>query len=197
MGSDLNRARNLRKACLSSLSFGAGFTIIFLGLGATATALGKLLFSQMEILRKVAGVIIILFGIHVLGLLRLSWLYRERRFQVRNRPVTLIGALFVGMAFAFGWTPCLGPILAAILSYAGTQKTVQEGVLLLGVYSLGLGVPFLLTAIGMNTFQRILEGVRRHVRTLEVVSGLLLIFIGTLIFTDNLSTLAYWYYSFT
>ncbi|MFQ5913608.1 MAG: cytochrome c biogenesis CcdA family protein [Nitrospinota bacterium] len=197
MDSGINRTQNIRKACLSSLSFGVGFTLVFLALGATASAAGKLLFSQMETLQIVAGAIIILFGIHVLRLFRIPWLYRERRFQVRNRPISLLGAVFVGMAFAFGWTPCLGPILAAILSYAGTQETVQRGTLLLGVYSLGLGVPFLLTAVGMNAFRPVLEGVKRHMRTLEVASGLLLIVLGVLILTDNLSSIAYWYYSFT
>lgn len=191
MQEGINRQRNMRKAVAASLYFGAGFTLIFILLGATVTFAGKFLYSQFHVLQQVAGVVVILFGLHVLGLLPISFLYRTKEFSVQKGSVSLTGAFLVGMAFAFAWTPCIGPILAAILTFASTQQTVREGMVLLLAYSLGLGFPFLLTAVCMNTSVAILKHVRRFMRQVELASGALLILLGVLIASDNLSWFAY------
>lgn len=187
----VDRMRNMRKAVAASLLFGAGFTVIFVLMGATATFAGQFLFSRFLFLQRVAGIIIILFGLHVLGILPIGFLYRTMAVTVERRSVSLGGAFFVGVAFAFGWTPCIGPILGGILAFAGTQRTVQEGMLLLLAYSAGLGVPFLLTAVAMNTFRAVLQQIRKYMRHVELASGTLLVVIGVLVATDNLSWLAY------
>ncbi|MBI3126310.1 MAG: cytochrome c biogenesis protein CcdA [Candidatus Tectomicrobia bacterium] len=187
----VDRTRNMRKAVAASLLFGAGFTVVFVLMGATATLAGQFLFSRFLFLQRAAGVLIILFGLHVLGILPIRFLYRTMAVTVERRSVSLGGAFFVGVAFAFGWTPCIGPVLAGILAFAGTQQTVQEGMLLLLTYSFGLGIPFLLTAVAMNMFRTVLQQVRKYMRHVELGSGALLILIGVLIATDNLSWLAY------
>ncbi len=192
MGGGVDRRRNLAKASLASLAFGAGFTLIFILLGATATLLGKLLFARLPLLQRIAGAIIVIFGLHTLGLFRLGFLYRERRFFPEGRRASVPGGFFLGMAFAFGWTPCIGPILAGILAYASTQQTASQGILLLGTYSLGLGVPFLAVAVAMNAFDGLLQIVKRHMRGVELVSGALLILVGIMVFTGNLSQVAYY-----
>lgn len=192
MQGGVDRWRNLGKASLGSLFFGAGFTLVFILLGATATVVGKFLFVSLPLLQRIAGAIIVVFGLHILGLFHLKFLYRERRFFPTGRRASLLGGFFLGMAFALGWTPCLGPILAGILAYASTQQTVAQGMLLLGVYSLGLGVPFLAVAVAMNAFEGILQRVKRHMRTLELVSGVLLIILGIMVYTGSLSQLAYY-----
>ncbi|MFN3429488.1 MAG: cytochrome c biogenesis CcdA family protein [Candidatus Sericytochromatia bacterium] len=171
-------------------AFVAGFSLVFILLGASATALGQLLLAHMPLLGKIAGVLIIGFGLHAMGVLKLSWLYREKRVQLSRKPVGLFGSVLVGMAFAFGWTPCIGPILAGILAYAGTQETMGEGITLLAAYSVGLGIPFLLAGLGFERFSRLADRFKRQMRAVEVVSGLLLIAIGVLIATNSLSLLA-------
>ncbi len=192
MQGGVDRWRNLGKASLGSLCFGAGFTLVFILLGATATVLGTFLFARLPLLQRIAGAIIVVFGLHTMGLFHLRFLYRERRFFPAGRHASLLGGFFLGMAFAFGWTPCLGPILAAILAYASTQRTVNQGMLLLGTYSLGLGVPFLAMAVAMNACDGILQRIKKHMRKLELVSGGLLIILGIMVYTGNLSQLAYY-----
>jgi cytochrome c-type biogenesis protein len=135
---------------------------------------------------------VIVFGLHTMGVLRIGWLYSEKRVQVEKKPRGVFGAFLVGLAFAFGWTPCIGPILAGILAIAGSQDTVGQGIKLLAVYSLGLGVPFLLTALAINHFFTAFARIRRHYHAIEVVSGLLLVAIGVLIFTDQFTIIARW-----
>jgi cytochrome c-type biogenesis protein len=148
--------------------------------------------EKQRLLAKIAAVIVILFGLHTMGVLRIGWLYSEKRVQVERKPTTLFGAFFVGLAFAFGWTPCIGPILGGILAIAGTQQTVGQGVQLLAVYSAGLGLPFLLTALAINQFFTVFKRIRRHYHAIEVVSGLLLVLIGVLIFTNRFTLIAKW-----
>src|SRR5437868_625908 len=136
-----------RKALVSSIAFVMGFSLVFISLGASATALGAYLMGRLPLLVKAGGVIIILFGLHMMGVLRISWLYAEKRVQTARKPAGFFGAMVVGIAFAFGWTPCIGPILAAILAVAAAQESVGQGVKLLAVYSLGLGVPFIATSL--------------------------------------------------
>lgn len=185
------RTRLASRATLNSLVFGAGFTLVFVALGASATVVGKLLFSNLSILARVAGIWVIVFGLYTSGLVPVRFFDRERRFHPIMRSAGPLASLLLGAAFAFGWTPCLGPILGAILTYASVQTTVSQGVLLLVVYSLGLGVPFLLTAMGIDVFLRFFARVQQHFRTIRLVSGLLLVAIGLLILTDNLQRLAY------
>jgi cytochrome c-type biogenesis protein len=182
-----------RRIILSSLAFILGFSIVFVALGASASAIGQFLMSRLTILGKIAGAIVIIFGLHTMGVLRIEWLYQEKRVQTsQQRPAGFIGATLVGMAFAFGWTPCLGPILAGILAVAASQDTIGHGVRLLAAYSMGLGVPFFATALAINRFFAALARIRRHYHKVEVVSGALLVAIGVLIFTDRFTIIAQW-----
>ena len=180
-----------RKAVLTSSSaFVFGFSAVFILLGASATAIGTLLLSHLPLLSKIAGVLLVLFGLHMTGLIPIKALYQEKRMQVAEKPLGLVGAFVVGAAFAFGWTPCIGPILAGILAIAGTQETIWQGVGLLAAYSAGLGVPFMLTALGITQFYRFFDGFKHHLRKVEIASGVLLMVVGVLIFTGSLTALA-------
>jgi cytochrome c-type biogenesis protein len=182
-----------RQVVLASLAFILGFTIVFVALGASASAIGQYVMVRLSILGKIAGAIVILFGLHTMGVLRIEWLYQEKRVQTsQQRPEGFIGAALVGMAFAFGWTPCLGPILAGILAVAATQDTVGQGIQLLSAYSIGLGVPFFATALAINRFFAAFARIRRHYHKIEIVSGALLVVIGVLIFTDRFTIIAQW-----
>ena len=185
-----DNTRVLRKVLLHSLLFIAGFSIVFISLGASATWLGQVLLSRMSLLYKVAGVIIIIFGLHLTGLLRIGFLYRDKRFHSAGKPATALGAFVIGLAFAFGWTPCIGPILAAILGLAASQQTVSAGITLLAVYSLGLAIPFLLTSLGINRFLRFYDRFRVHLRQVEVFSGVILILLGAMIYTNQFTRLS-------
>jgi cytochrome c-type biogenesis protein len=179
-----------RRALLMSLAFVLGFSIVFISLGASATALGSLLMDHLALLGKIAGVIIIIFGLHMMGVLKIGWLYNEKRVQTNKKPAGFFGAVLVGIAFAFGWTPCIGPILSAILFVAAAQETVGEGVQLLAVYSAGLGVPFIATSLAINQFLAASARIRKHYHTIEVVSGVLMIVVGILIFTNKFTIIA-------
>jgi cytochrome c-type biogenesis protein len=181
-----------RQVVLASLAFILGFTIVFVALGASASALGQYVMARLNILGKIAGAVVILFGLHTMGVLRIEWLYQEKRVQSQQRPEGFLGAALVGMAFAFGWTPCLGPILAGILAVAATQDTIGQGVQLLSAYSIGLGVPFFATALAINRFFAAFARIRRHYHKIEIVSGALLVVIGVLIFTDRFTIIAQW-----
>ena len=171
----------------TSLAFVIGFSIVFIALGASATAIGKFLFARLPLLSKIAGVILIIFGLHTMGVFRLALLETEKRVQSQRKPASAIGALLVGIAFAFGWTPCIGPILGGILAIAGSKNTISEGVVLLAVYSLGLGIPFLITSLAINQFFNAARHIRRHYHAIEVTSGVLLVAIGVLILTGQLT----------
>ena len=193
VGSDHLRsgdAHTRRQVLLSACGFVLGFSIVFIVLGATATVLGQSLNENLPWLTQAAGALIIVFGLHTMGVFRIPALYAEKRFQLDKRPTGLLGAVLVGLAFAFGWTPCIGPILAGILTYAAQEDTLQQGILLLTVYSAGLGVPFLLTAIAINGALGFLDRIKRHMVWVERASGVLLIGVGVLIFTQNLSWMA-------
>lgn len=166
------------------------FSLVFMALGASATAIGQFLAERLTVFGKAAGIILVIFGLHTMGILRVGWLYGEMRVQTRRKPAGLFGAMIVGVAFAFGWTPCIGPILAAILTVAGAQETVGEGVRLLAVYSLGLGIPFMATALATNQFFAAFARIRRYYGVVEVVSGALLIAVGLLIFTNRFTIIA-------
>src|SRR5712671_5410915 len=165
----------LRKVMLNSISFIIGFSIVFITLGAISTEVGQVAARYKSLLAQVAGVVIILFGLHLTGLFKIKALYTDARLHSVRGGSTPWGAFLIGFAFAFGWTPCVGPILAVILGFAAAQNSVSKGILLLTVYSLGLAVPFLLTALGIERFLKFYGGFRRHMHALEVVSGGLLI----------------------
>ncbi len=179
-----------RRAVTMSVAFVLGISLVFISLGASATAIGTLLMEHLSLLGKIAGVVIILFGLHMMGVLRIGWLYNEKRMQTSGKPAGFFGAMLVGIAFAFGWTPCIGPILAAILAVAATQDSVGEGVKLLAVYSAGLGVPFIATSLAINQFFAASARIRKHYHTIEVVSGVLLVVVGVLIFTNRFTIIA-------
>jgi cytochrome c-type biogenesis protein len=178
-----------RQVLLTSLAFVAGFSLVFIALGASASAVGKFLFARLPLLERIAGAVIIVFGLHTMGVFRIAALETEKRVQTQKRPAGPLGAVLVGIAFAFGWTPCIGPILGGILVVAGAKETVREGVLLLAVYSLGLGIPFLLTSLAIDKFFAVSKRIRRHYHTIELVSGGLLVVVGLLIFTHQLTVI--------
>ena len=186
------RAHSRRRVFVSSLAFVLGFSLVFVSLGASATAIGQLVGGQLRLLGKIAGIVIIIFGLHTMGVLRIPSLYRDTRVQTQAKPAGPLGAMLVGIAFAFGWTPCIGPILAGILAIAGTQETVSEGVKLLAIYSLGLGVPFLITALAVDSFFAAFARIRRYYKWVEIASGALLVAIGVLIFTNRFTLIAQW-----
>lgn len=178
-----------RHVLVTAVAFVLGFSLVFVALGASATALGRFLFDRLPLLEKVAGALIVIFGLHLMGAFRIGLLEREKRVHTQRKPAGVFGALLVGVAFAFGWTPCIGPILGGIITLAAAKETVSEGVVLLATYSAGLGVPFLLTALAINRFFAFTARIRRHYRLIEVVSGGLLVTIGVLIFTGQLTVI--------
>ncbi|HXY15564.1 MAG TPA: cytochrome c biogenesis protein CcdA [Terriglobales bacterium] len=171
----------LRKMMLNSVSFIAGFSVVFITLGAISTEVGQLLARYKSTLAQVAGVVIIIFGLHLTGIFRINALYADKRLHNVKGSSSVGGAFLIGFAFAFGWTPCVGPILAVILGFAAAQDSVFKGIALLTVYSLGLAVPFLLTSFGIERFLKFYSRFRSHMHALEVASGALLIALGVLL----------------
>ena len=174
----------------NSLAFVAGFSLVFVLLGASATWVGKFLLSQRTVFNIVAGLIIIVFGLHLTGLLKIPFLYREARIDSGKPKRGIAGSFLLGFAFAFGWTPCIGPILTAILTLAAQRDTVFQGMFLLAIYSAGLAIPFLLTGLGLSQFMRFYGGFRKHLQVVEVFSGVLLIAIGVLMALNKLALLS-------
>lgn len=178
---------------LNSVMFIAGFSITFIVLGASATWIGQVLVSWRSVLDKIAGLVLIVFGVHVLGIVKINALYQDKRFHNVEKPRGVMGSLVLGLAFAFGWTPCLGPILAGILTIASTKQTVTDGMLLLGIYSAGLGIPFLLTSLALNQFLSFYGRFKKHFHAVEIASGALVIAVGLLMITGSLTRLATWF----
>jgi cytochrome c-type biogenesis protein len=183
----------LRTVLMNSVTFIVGFSITFIVLGASATWLGQLLVSWRQLLDKIAGLVLIVFGVHVLGIVKINALYQDKRFHNVETQRGALGSLVLGLAFAFGWTPCLGPILAGILAIASTKQTVTEGMLLLGFYSAGLGIPFLLTSLALNQFLSFYSRFKKHFHAVEMVSGALVIAVGIMMVTGSLTRLATWF----
>lgn len=179
-----------RTAIVHSLLFIAGFSLVFVLLGASATAVGRVFREHQTEIRKVGGVLVVLLGLHLLGALRLPYLHREKRIHLGDKPLGYLGTALVGVAFASGWTPCIGPILGTILTLAATSDRVDSGILLLAVYALGLGLPFFLASVGTSTFLTLFHRFRRFLRPVSLVSGGLLVVVGVLIFTNYLAILS-------
>jgi len=180
-----------RDVALSALLFVAGFSTVFVALGATASLFGQIIRAHLDLLSILAGVSIIAMGLHFMGAFRLAFLYREKRVQV-EKPVGIFGAYLMGLAFAFGWTPCIGPILATILAVASSEDTVSRGMVLLGVYSAGLGVPFLLAALAIEPFMAFIARFKRHFATVEKVVGGLLVLTGIGFLTGAMQSMSFW-----
>ena len=183
--------RTRRDALLVSLLFVAGFSTVFVALGATASAFGAVLRRFNQPLSIAAGIAIIIMGLHFLGLFRLGLLYRQARVEV-ERPPGLWSAYVMGLAFAFGWTPCIGPILAAILAVAGSEATVLRGAGLLAAYSAGLGAPFVAAAVAIGAFTAFLKRFRAHYGTVEKAAGVLLVLTGIAFLTGGMQSLSFW-----
>jgi cytochrome c-type biogenesis protein len=185
-------ARVLRRVMVNSIAFILGFSVVFIALGAAATEVGQMLGMYKHMLARVAGVVIILFGLHLTGILKIKALYTDARLHSVKGGSTPVGAFVIGFAFAFGWTPCLGPILTAILTLASEQTTLVKGIVLLAVYSLGLAVPFLLTSLGIERFLKFYSRFRSHMHALEVASGVLLIGLGVLLVIGRFTLISNW-----
>ena len=174
---------------LHTLLFIAGFTFVFVLLGASATFVGGFLQQHMAAIRKVGGLLIIIFGIHITGLVPIKFLLGEKRVNIHRKPAGYLGSFMVGIAFAAGWTPCIGPILASILMVAATEETVFRGIYLLLTYSMGLAIPFFLSSLLMHQFLTLFNRFKRFIRLFEIVTGIFLIVVGILIFGNYLTKL--------
>jgi cytochrome c-type biogenesis protein len=179
-----------RTAILHSLSFILGFTVVFVLLGASATYLGSFLNQHAGFLRKAGGILIVLLGVHVTGLVPIHLLMGEKRITLHRKPAGFAGTFLVGIAFAAGWTPCIGPILAAILMVAATEENVYHGIILLLIYSLGLGIPFFLSSLAMHQFIVAFQRFKKYIRLFEICTGLFLMLVGVTIYFNWLSRLS-------
>jgi cytochrome c-type biogenesis protein len=187
---DKEKRRLRRQVVTNSFFFVLGFSLVFIVMGASATYIGQWFAENRVLLARIAGAVIVVFGLHMMGLTPIKWLNYEKRFHANRKPLGLLGSFFIGLAFAFGWSPCIGPILAGVLAMAATQETVGQGVALLGVYSLGLGLPFIATSLAVNRFLNVFSHVKKHMRTVEIVAGVLLVAVGVLVATDQLQALS-------
>ena len=189
--SDGAERRRFRATILTNaLLFIAGFSAVFISFGASASLIGQWLITYQDFIRKLGGAMIIIFGLFLLGALKLPFLSAEKRLHFKSRPAGYLGSFLIGVAFAAGWTPCVGPVLGTILLYAGTTHSLPAGVGLLTAYSLGLALPLLLTTLGIDRFLAYFKQVRAYLWGISVVSGVFLVIVGGLIYANSLSTLA-------
>jgi cytochrome c-type biogenesis protein len=182
----------MRRVMMNSIGFILGFSVVFITLGAVSTGIGQLAAQFKHTLSIVAGIVVIIFGLHLTGIFQIKWLLQDARLHNVKGNSTLIGAFVIGFAFAFGWTPCLGPILSLILGFASQEDTLIKGVLLLAVYSLGLAVPFLLTSLLMERFLKFYSRFRSYMHALEVFSGGIMIALGVLLVIGRFTLISSW-----
>lgn len=187
-GRDLQRDRLI----INALGFVAGFTLVFVALGAAATSLGHFLKGNIEVFRKIGGVLIIIFGLNFLGVFKLKFLNTEKRINYSFKRLKFFNSVIFGAVFGFGWTPCLGPLLGAALITAGNSNTVWQGIMLLFAYSIGLGIPFILVAVLFEKLKGALRKVQKYSRIINIISGIVLILAGILVFTDSFKYLTVW-----
>lgn len=190
LSGSVNNIRTRRAIILNALCFIFGFSLVFMSLGASFSLLGQLLFDYQQILRKVGGVLVILFGLYIAGFLKFPFLTRTFQFELKDRPAGYLGAFIVGVTFAAGWTPCVGPILGSILLYASTAKTAYTGIMMLGAYSLGLAIPFFLSALALNRFLDYFDRYKRLIPVVSTVGGVFLVFVGGLLLTNYFTILS-------
>ncbi len=181
-----------RRVFVSAFAFVLGFGTVFVTMGATATVLSGLIAQYMDVLSKIAGVVIVVFGLHFMGVFRIGFLNFEKRFHIENKPSGLIGSYLLGLAFAFGWTPCVGPILTTVLMVAAAGDSVWYGTSLLGAYAAGIGAPFLIAALAVKPFMKFMGRMRKHMRKVELTIGTLLVATGVAIFTGLIADAAFW-----
>lgn len=196
LSADLTSAAR-RRVLLHSIAFVVGFSVIFVSLGASFSAASAFLLDYRDWIRRIGGVLIVVFGLYIAGLLRIGIFGRTQQLQLPEKPAGYVGSFIVGVTFAIGWTPCVGPILGAILSLAGTAETVQRGVGLLVAYSAGLGVPFLLSAVALGAFLKFFKRYRPFIPIVERFAGVLLVAVGVLVFTNYYLVLNSWANAFT
>lgn len=181
------RVKFKKAIVLNSLLFIAGFSSVFIAFGASASLLGQVLITYQDHIRRFGGALIVVFGLYLLGILNLNFLKMEHRFQFRSRPAGYLGSFLIGVAFAAGWTPCVGPVLGSILLYASTTDSLVSGVVLLTSYSLGLGLPLFLTALGVDRFLAYFKQARAYLWGVSTVSGVLLVVVGVMIYANSLT----------
>jgi cytochrome c-type biogenesis protein len=186
-----------RRVILHALSFVVGFSLVFVSLGASFSVAGQVLLDYRDVIRRVGGVLIVIFGLYIAGLLNFGPFSRTKQWQLREKPAGYAGSFIVGLTFAIGWTPCVGPILGAILSLAGTAETVGRGVGLLVAYSAGLGVPFVVSAIALGAFLKFFKRYRPFIPIVERAAGVILVIVGVLVFTNYYLQLNAWANAFT
>jgi cytochrome c-type biogenesis protein len=184
------KGKRRKTILLHSFLFVLGFSSLFTALGASATYLGQFLSAHRDTIRIAGGILIILFGLFISGIFSFDFLQREKKFHLQNKPLGFLGSYLVGLTFAAGWTPCVGPILSSILLYASTQQEIWSGLFLLLAYSLGMGLPFLVCSLALNTFLSTFRKTARHIGVITKVAGALLILVGILLLTDSLSYLS-------
>jgi cytochrome c-type biogenesis protein len=192
---DVSKARRI--ALVHSLLFVTGFTLIFLALGATASTVGRMLGYNREWVSRIGGVIVIVLGLYLIGVFNFSWFARERRVHVSDKPLGYLGTVLVGMAFAAGWTPCIGPILGAVLTYTASSADLNRGMVLLLAYSLGLAVPFVLAALMIERFMHLFQRYRGFMLWTSRIAGGLLIVVGIMMLTDTMRLLTQWLQPYT
>ena len=181
-----------KRVFISAVSFVIGFATVFIMMGATATALNQIVTRHIDTLSYIAGVVIVVFGLHYMGLFRIGFLNFEKRFHIENKPSGVVGSYVLGLAFAFGWTPCVGPILATILMVAAGGDSILYGTSLLSVYAAGIGVPFLIAAFAVKPFMGFMGRFRKHMHKVEMSIGILLVITGVAIFTGSLADASQW-----
>ncbi len=181
-----------KRVFISALFFVFGFATVFILMGASATALSRVVIQHIDTLSYIAGVVIVLFGFHYMGLFRIGFLNFEKRFHLENKPSGLAGSYLLGLAFAFGWTPCVGPILATILMVAAGNDSILYGTSLLATYATGIGVPFLIAAFAVKPFMGFMARFRKHLHKVEMAIGILLVITGVAIFTGSLADASQW-----
>jgi cytochrome c-type biogenesis protein len=186
-----------RRILLHALAFVLGFGVVFVALGASFSVAGQLLLDYRDWIRRIGGALIVLFGLYIAGVLRIAFFGRTQQWQIREKPAGYLGSFLVGVTFAIGWTPCVGPILGAILSLAGTAETVGRGVGLLVAYSAGLGLPFILSAMALGSFLRFFKRYRPFIPIMERTAGVILVVVGVLVFTNHYVVLNAWAISLT
>ena len=180
-----------KKIILKTVLFSLGFSLVFISFGATASLIGNILLENSNTLRIIAGIIIIIFSLQLIGILNLNFLNQEKRFQTKNYSNNLFFPVLVGAAFGFGWTPCIGPVLGSILTLAAVESSIGKGILLLSFYSLGLAIPFILSGYGISKFLAFSKNFRKNIKIVSVTGGVILLITGILILTNKLQTLGY------